>query len=419
MSRFEAFLMWLQGLTLNARKRWLRLLGKRFDTALNPTEVVVGAGDGLAFVPVGFSGSFNPEPKGLDRSWQEALGKVQLRAAHQIFALFGLRYIPGEYMVILAAKPDPTEAWVEFCRLVGLSTGKLGHMDPDEVEALRYIASYLVELYALQPELNVPIRRELIEKLKDHDYEAAEERLETVRAVITVLRNGVTLRGTIVFPHFEKFLEIVQTLFADLRNVDPADARMATEKEYEFRECQARFDRVREVLDSQIKYMATNWPKNAWGKTNKPIRDGIIRERAQLEQRLIRDLGCCIPEIIGELEKVLLDLQGFVEEIDANQGGSGFHAPPDNGALEAWMEWRAAAELLGFDEDAEPGAREVRSAFIRLAKKWHPDLRMSSPKERERSEMMMKNLGLARGVLDRAIALGKPKKPVDPTTGAA
>ncbi len=403
--RFQAFLQWLEAFLNSSRFGVIRRLGKKLkpSAVLDPVEVMAGDGGGLLFAPTGFSGNFNP-------AVHPALTAIQEAAVHAIFDLFGLKYIPGEYLAILARKPDPTDAWLEFCDEFCLIIARLGQLERAEVDRLHQMVGLLIELSQLRPELEASGRERILAATKARQYDKAEELIDIARSIITLVRNSTTLSSSIVFPHYEKFVEGLKNLLADLGNATKVDADKAMKYEQGFRDFQSKFDALIEHLDAEIGWMLKYWPDNDWGTTNASVKDGIVAMKEDMEERLKTDATARIPDLLGELEEILNDLMGFIEEIKANHDGGDFDPPVDTSAEEAWKEWIEAANVFGFGEAANPTANEIKRAYRGFALNCHPD-RFTDPAEKAAATEQFKALGEAREVLDRYAASGKPKKP--------
>ena len=403
--RFQAFLQWLEAFLNSSRFGVIRRLGKKLkpSAVVDPVEVIAGDGGGHLFAPAGFSGSFDPKR-------HPALTAIQEAAVHAIFDLFGLKYIPGEYLAILARKPDPTDAWVEFCNEFGLHVGRLGDLERTEVDRLHQVVGLLVELAQLRPELEASGRERILAALNSRQYATAEELIDIARSIITLVRNAATLSSVIVFPHYEKFVEDLKKLLVDLAKATKDDADKALKYEQRFRDCQDQFNAVIAHLDAEIGWMLKYWPDNDWGTTSAAVKDGIIAMKEDIEERLKSDPKASILDLLGELQEILNDLMGFIEEIKANHDGGDFDPPVDTSAEAAWEEWIKAASVFGFLATAEPTADEIKKAYRRLALKCHPD-RFTDPTEKAVATEQFKALGEAREVLDRYAASSKPKKP--------
>ncbi|MDO8617271.1 MAG: J domain-containing protein [Candidatus Uhrbacteria bacterium] len=376
---------------------------RRRSPVVDPVEVLPAAAGGLCLAPTGFAGSFNP-------SVHPALMAVQEAAIHAIFNLFGLKYIPGEYLVILARKPDPTDAWVEFCQEFGLHIGRLGDLERNEVNRLHQVVGLLIELSQLRPELEASGRERILEALKNHQHDVAEELIDIARSIITLVRNAATLGSFIVFPHYEGFIKNLRRLLANLGNATKDEAEKALRYEQGFRDFQSQFDAVIAHLDAEIGWMLNFWPNNDWGTTNAPVKDGIVAMKEGMEEQLKTDVNASIPNLLQELQLILDDLMTFIDEIKANHDGGAFDPLVDTSAEVAWKEWSDAALVFGFGETAEPIANEIKKIYRKLALECHPD-RFTDPTEKAVATEKFKALGAAREVLDRYAASGKPKKP--------
>lgn len=401
MKGFLKLLRWLEFYFRSSRFVWARWLSKRLATSssLDPAEVVPSTDGGLLFTPTGFNGSFNP-------AVHRALPAVQEAAVHAIFNLFNLKHIPGEYRAILIRKPDPTDAWEEFCHAFGLRVERLGLLARVEVDRLHQVVGLLVELAQLRPELDAYSRERILSALKDRKYDSAEELIDIARSIITLVRNAATLKNHIIFPHYEAFVERLHELLANLDNTNKADADQALRYEQGFRDFQSQFDVLIAHLDAEIVWMLKFWPDNDWGKDNVIYKDGLVARKEDLEERLKSDADARIPALIGELQETLDHLMELIDQIKANYDGGTFDPPADTTAAAVWKEWVDAATIFGFGESAEPTSDEIKRVFRKLALKYHPDHSVD-PTATEKFRLLVE----ARAVLERYAATSKPDRP--------
>lgn len=355
---------------------------------------------GRDFSPQGFAGRFDPTA-------HPALPELQRRAVYALFGKFGLQWVPGEYLAILARCPDPIDALEDFCEKFGVDAKLLQREISGEIDRLEQCIGILLELAEIK-ELSDHHRQMFQGILRTRNYGRAEQLLTIIRTVFQIIRESEALGQQIVFGNYRAFLDDLNQYRENPLRLTVDEALEAREVNRDFLVWQQRFDALIGALDSQIAWMIHNWPKNQWGRDQEPVKLGLIRVKEEIEESLKHLRNADIQAELDRLETVYQDLLQFIEEIKAHHGGQAWSAPKDDRAVKAWTDWCWALTTLGFPETAEPSADEIKKAYRKGAFEHHPDRYAKSPAaEREMHNTAFKSLGPARDILDR----GKPKKP--------
>jgi len=359
-------------------------LGKSAATKVIPVD------DGVTVVPKGF-GEFKNPTTIAERNLQKA-------AVNALFSKLKVEWVPPEYWDELRSNPDPIAALRSFCGRYGLAAERLGAMDKQETKLFRQVVGILLDLGQLKHALGLAEYASLDTLMAARQYDAVESRTRICRRALDVIER--VEQANIPFRSYASFRDAVMAYRGKLFTFEDQDVVEAAEVLEQFHEFHAQYQSLVQACDQRIAYLLLHWPDNQWGQDNLPVREGIIAAKEETE-RMAREEDLQPGDVMERLTQVKDDLQQFIEELQASVGDPWKDPPPspaDHSAMDAWLQ---ALRTLGFADDAEPNAKQIKKAYQKMAFKWHPDRNPGNPD----AATKFKEAGDARTILER----GKPR----------